>query len=269
MSAGQQQRYGRRDAGDRRWPKTRRARPSPARSPRPPESVLNRYDRLHRWRKTPRPGARRRIGRHHEPGCSLVHRPSQPTNARRTDRARRLGPWRLATYWQEILRLLSDAKATRQPGHSITGGHINGDYFLRCCPHSYRLAAPARRQRLPHPARLRPLSGAARRRAKTATATCPSTPRSVDVLILSHAHIDHSGNIPNLVKSGFNGDIISHVGHARPVQHHAARQRQDSGIRTSSISTGSAGAMTSRRWSRSTRRPTPGQPEGAVHRHRL
>ena len=31
----------------------------------------------------------------------------------------------------------------------------------------------------------------------------------VDVLVLSHAHIDHSGNIPNLVKGGFRGDIVS------------------------------------------------------------
>ncbi len=37
----------------------------------------------------------------------------------------------------------------------------------------------------------------------------PFDARSIDTLILSHAHIDHSGNIPNLVKSGFNGDIIS------------------------------------------------------------
>jgi metallo-beta-lactamase family protein len=36
----------------------------------------------------------------------------------------------------------------------------------------------------------------------------PFDANQVDVLILSHAHIDHSGNIPNLVKSGFQGDIV-------------------------------------------------------------
>ncbi len=36
----------------------------------------------------------------------------------------------------------------------------------------------------------------------------PFDAEKVDVLILSHAHIDHSGNIPNLVKSGFKGDIV-------------------------------------------------------------
>jgi len=36
----------------------------------------------------------------------------------------------------------------------------------------------------------------------------PFDAASIDVLILSHAHIDHSGNIPQLVKQGFQGNIL-------------------------------------------------------------
>lgn len=47
-----------------------------------------------------------------------------------------------------------------------------------------------------------------RNEANTRNRNLPFDAAAVDVMVLSHAHIDHSGNIPNLVKSGFQGDIL-------------------------------------------------------------
>src|SRR5436190_11986783 len=35
----------------------------------------------------------------------------------------------------------------------------------------------------------------------------PFRPKDIDAVLLSHAHIDHCGNLPNLVRQGFRGPV--------------------------------------------------------------
>ena len=47
-----------------------------------------------------------------------------------------------------------------------------------------------------------------RKEFENKNANFPFQASSIDLLIITHAHIDHTGNVPNLIKQGFAGEIL-------------------------------------------------------------
>src|SRR5262245_47751746 len=47
-----------------------------------------------------------------------------------------------------------------------------------------------------------------RSEARARNSTFPFKASQIDAVVLSHAHLDHCGNLPNLVRQGFSGPLI-------------------------------------------------------------
>jgi ribonuclease D len=106
MSVGQQERYGRSILGLIAESQTAPAPQPPKRAKRLPDSVLNRYDRLHRWRKTRAQarGVESDVIMSRDALWAIAH--AAPRTTGELESLNVIGPWRLATYGQEVLSLV-------------------------------------------------------------------------------------------------------------------------------------------------------------------
>ena len=104
MSVGQQQRYGRTILETIATARHADPPQPPRRSPRPPDSVLTRFDRLHRWRKTRAQarGVESDVIAGREALWTIAQ--AAPRTLADLEALAVLGPWRLAMYGEEILR---------------------------------------------------------------------------------------------------------------------------------------------------------------------
>ena len=84
-------------------------------------------------------------------------------------------------------------------------------------------------------------------------------PGSIDYVIVTHAHIDHTGRIPLLEKQGFHGRIVTTrlTGQLMSIM---PGTRPTSRSPTPSGRTRRAAGRAARRWSPSTPWPTPSTP---------
>ncbi len=62
-------------------------------------------------------------------------------------------------------------------------------------------------------------------------ASLPFHPGQIDYVLVTHAHIDHSGRIPMLIKQGFSGPHPHHPPHGGSAGYHVAGLRPYSGER--------------------------------------
>jgi hypothetical protein len=107
--------------------------------------------------------------------------------------------------WDDIVRWY-ERSGTRLIGLSAEGER-HEDYLSRSCRGRYRLLSPRHLRGAAHPGRLRHVPGRRELHEENAS-DFGFDPADIDVLLLTHAHLDHCGRIPLLVKRGFRGEII-------------------------------------------------------------